>query len=71
MEWLFLTCHNYWIVCRLVRDDEHPFEHFSAPSCPLSKMFPSGLANSIHIWHLILLLKKTMFQSIYLVRKKK
>jgi hypothetical protein len=24
MEWLFLTCHNYWIVCRLVRDDDHP-----------------------------------------------
>jgi hypothetical protein len=21
MEWLFLTCHNNWIVCRLVRDD--------------------------------------------------
>ena len=19
MEWLFLSCHNYWIVCRLVR----------------------------------------------------
>ena len=25
MEWLFLTCHNYWIVCCLVRDDDHPF----------------------------------------------
>ncbi|KAH9065341.1 hypothetical protein EDB87DRAFT_1574511 [Lactarius vividus] len=21
MEWLFLTCHNYWIICRLVSDD--------------------------------------------------
>ena len=29
MEWLFLTCHNYWIVCRLVRDDEHPFLAYS------------------------------------------
>ena len=25
MEWLFLSCHNYWIVCRLVRDDDHPY----------------------------------------------
>ena len=23
MEWLFLSCNNYWIVCRLVRDDDH------------------------------------------------
>jgi len=29
MEWLFLSCHNYWIVCRLVRDDEHPFLAYS------------------------------------------
>jgi len=29
MEWLFLTCHNYWIVCRLVRDDKHPYLAFS------------------------------------------
>ena len=29
MEWLFLSCHNYWIVCRLVRDDDHPFLAFS------------------------------------------
>jgi hypothetical protein len=29
MEWLFLTCHNHWIVCRLVRDDEHPFLAYS------------------------------------------
>jgi hypothetical protein len=29
MEWLFLTCHNYWIVCRLVRDDDHPFLAYS------------------------------------------
>src|SRR5882757_9201571 len=27
--WLFLTCHNYWIVCRLVRDDDHPFLAYS------------------------------------------
>ena len=25
MQWLFLTCHNYWIACRLVRDDDHPY----------------------------------------------
>ncbi|KAF8227898.1 hypothetical protein L208DRAFT_1067652, partial [Tricholoma matsutake] len=25
MEWLFLSCHNYWIVCQLVRDDDHPY----------------------------------------------
>ena len=29
MEWLFLTCHNYWIVCRLVRDDDHPYLVYS------------------------------------------
>jgi len=29
MEWLFLTCHNCWIVCRLVRDDDHPFLAYS------------------------------------------
>lgn len=29
MEWLFLSCHNYWIVCRLVRDDRHPFLAYS------------------------------------------
>jgi hypothetical protein len=29
MEWLFITCHNYWIVCRLVRDDDHPFLAYS------------------------------------------
>jgi hypothetical protein len=29
MEWLFLTCHNYWIVCRLVRHDSHPFLLYS------------------------------------------
>jgi hypothetical protein len=29
MEWLFLTCHNHWIVCRLVRDDDHPFLAYS------------------------------------------
>ena len=30
MEWLFLTCHNYWIVCRLVRDDDHPYLAYSS-----------------------------------------
>jgi hypothetical protein len=29
MEWLFLSCHNYWIVCRLVRDDDHPYLVYS------------------------------------------
>ena len=29
MEWLFLTCHNHWIVCRLVKDDEHPYLVYS------------------------------------------
>ena len=30
MEWLFLTCLNYWIVCRLVRDDIHPYLAYSS-----------------------------------------
>ncbi|KAH9065337.1 hypothetical protein EDB87DRAFT_1672682 [Lactarius vividus] len=25
MEWPFLTCHNYWIICRLVSDDDNLF----------------------------------------------
>ncbi|SRR6266550_1422027 len=29
MEWLFLSCHNYWIVCRLVKDEDHPFLAYS------------------------------------------
>jgi hypothetical protein len=29
MQWLFLTCNNYWIVCRLVRDDHHPYLAYS------------------------------------------
>lgn len=29
MEWLFLTCHNYWIVCRLVSDRNDPFLAYS------------------------------------------
>ncbi|KAH9057411.1 hypothetical protein EDB87DRAFT_1823633 [Lactarius vividus] len=29
MEWLFLTCHNNWIVCRLVSDKDTPFLAFS------------------------------------------
>ena len=31
MEWLFLTCFNYWIVCRLVRDDHNPYLTYSPP----------------------------------------
>ena len=29
MEWLFLTCHNYWIVCRLVKDANRPYLAYS------------------------------------------
>ena len=29
MEWLFLSCHNYRIVCQLVRDDSHPYLAYS------------------------------------------
>ncbi|KIK09865.1 hypothetical protein K443DRAFT_127259 [Laccaria amethystina LaAM-08-1] len=29
MEWLFITCHNYWIVCHLVKNDHHPFLAYS------------------------------------------
>ena len=31
MEWHFLSCHNYWIVCRLARDDDdsHPYLAYS------------------------------------------
>ena len=29
MEWPFLTCHNYWITCRLVKDDDRPFLVYS------------------------------------------
>src|SRR5579863_9074025 len=29
IEWLFLTCYNYWIVCRLVRDDDNPYLAYS------------------------------------------
>ena len=29
MEWLFPSCHNYWIVCHLCRDDGHPFLAYS------------------------------------------
>ena len=29
MQWLFLSCHDYWIVCRLVRDDDHPYLAYS------------------------------------------
>jgi len=26
---MFLSCHNYWIVCRLVRDDDYPYLAYS------------------------------------------
>ena len=26
---MFLSCHNYWIVCRLVRDDTQPYLAYS------------------------------------------
>jgi hypothetical protein len=26
---MFLTCHNYWIVCRLVKDARHPYLAYS------------------------------------------
>jgi len=29
MGWLFVSCYNYWIVCRLVRDDHHPYLAYS------------------------------------------
>ena len=29
MEWLFLTSHNHWIVCRLVNDPHNPFLAYS------------------------------------------
>jgi hypothetical protein len=35
MEWMFLSCHNYWIVCRLVRrDGGEPFLAYS-PCCSI------------------------------------
>ncbi|KAI9465415.1 hypothetical protein BJY52DRAFT_1202193 [Lactarius psammicola] len=34
MEWLFFTCHNYWIVCRLVSGGDNPFLAFS-PICSI------------------------------------
>lgn len=30
MEWLFLSCHNHWVVCRLVKDVKHPFLAYSS-----------------------------------------
>ncbi|KIM44998.1 hypothetical protein M413DRAFT_17851 [Hebeloma cylindrosporum] len=29
MKWLFISCHDYWIVCRLVRHDYHPYLAYS------------------------------------------
>ena len=29
MEWLFLSCQGYWIVCRLVRGGNHPYLAYS------------------------------------------
>ena len=33
MEWMFFSCHNSWIVCRLVKDDVHPFLAYSPITC--------------------------------------
>ena len=30
MEWLFLSSHNHWVVCRLVSDSKNPFLAFSS-----------------------------------------
>ena len=29
LGWLFLSCYNYWIVFRLVKDDDHPYLAYS------------------------------------------
>lgn len=29
IEWLFISSHNYWIVCRLVKHDEHSYLVYS------------------------------------------
>ncbi|KAH9049838.1 hypothetical protein EDB84DRAFT_1555805 [Lactarius hengduanensis] len=34
MEWVFLTCHNYWVVFRLVSNNDDPFLAFS-PMCSI------------------------------------
>ncbi len=39
MEWLFLTCHNSWIVCRLVRGNGDPFLAYS-PTCSIENSRP-------------------------------
>ena len=67
MEWSFLSCHNYWIVCRFVRDDDHPydlaysseithrslFELSSVLFYLLSRMSLSSVACTVQIWNLI------------------
>ena len=56
MEWLLISCHNYWTVCLLVRDDNHwsLFELCLVPFYPMSKMSLSGVARTVQIWNLIL-----------------
>ena len=49
MEWLLISCHNYWTVCLLVRDDNHwsLFELCLVPFYPMSKMSLSGVARTV------------------------
>jgi hypothetical protein len=42
MEWLFLTCHNYWIMCRLVRHGDHPYLAYS-PEVSIKEPFRAFL----------------------------
>ena len=66
MEWLFLSCHNYWIVYRFVRDDDHPYLAYSSEISHrslfelssvlfylLSRMSLSSVARTAQIWNLI------------------
>ncbi|KAH9050591.1 hypothetical protein EDB84DRAFT_1584844 [Lactarius hengduanensis] len=53
MEWLFLTCHNYWIVCRLVTNNGNPFLAYS-PSCSIennSQPFRAFLGAILSVRH--------------------
>ena len=66
MGWLFLSCHNCWIVCRFVRDDDHPYLAYSSEISHrslfelssvlfylLSRMSLSSVACTVQIWNLI------------------
>ena len=66
---LSIRCHNYWIVCRLVKHDENPYIVYSQetsvetylscfwlsfpPFYLLSRVFLSILAHIVQIWNLI------------------